>query len=46
MVAILAVMAGDASARTQLISSGVLVAVLVVAGIWWQRARRSAEQDV
>ncbi|UKD58920.1 amino acid permease [Amycolatopsis sp. FU40] len=46
MVAILVVMAGDAGARIQLISSDVLVAVLVVAGICWQRARREAEQTV
>lgn len=46
MIAILAVMTGDADARIQLISSGVLVAALVVAGICWQRARRAADQTV
>jgi len=47
MLAVLVVMAFDAGTRTQLVSSGVLVVMLVAAGIWWQRVRRrTADQGV
>ncbi|WP_406632224.1 amino acid permease [Amycolatopsis sp. WGS_07] len=40
MVAILVVMTGDPGTRAQLVNSAVLIAVVLVAGLWWQRAHR------